>query len=287
MRWPQQEPAGSRLIMSIVLLLFAGTVGLNAQAAERDEDDGNRGLAWQLEGLKRCFCVDFLMEPELAAKRLPKGYGPVPAHRFASLHSALVRLIEDEPDYRDWIPSTICAFGSSAIVVDGRRIGGRDPASREMIGMWGIAGTPEGEDVDDLWVLHEFLTNNHRIKRVAEGSLLKLRVIDEEMGKDVERITEDHFSLKIGKTRLTWVGHLSGDSTRAEGPLHRRWRLEGNRGSKWLAEVAIEPGWYRPMVGALRVEGKDDLAKALKASPIRMAGPAFWGGSGEIVFQRQ
>jgi hypothetical protein len=41
------------------------------------------------------------------------------------------------------------------------------------------------------------------------------------------------------------------------------------------------------MVGALRVEGKDDLAKALQASPIRMLGPAFWGGSGEVTFQRQ
>ncbi len=177
MRW-LQKPAGTWLITSIVLFLFAGTVGLNAQAAEGGEDDENGGPAWQLEGLKRCFCVDFLMEPEPADKRLPKGYRPVPAHRFTSLHPALERLVEDEPDYRDWIPSAICAFGSSAIVMDGRRIGGRDPGSREMIGMWGIAGTPEGEDVDDLWVLHEFLTTNHRIKQSAEGSLLKLRVID-------------------------------------------------------------------------------------------------------------
>jgi hypothetical protein len=286
MRW-LQKPAGTWLITSIVLFLFAGTVGLNAQAAEGGEDDENGGPAWQLEGLKRCFCVDFLMEPEPADKRLPKGYRPVPAHRFTSLHPALERLVEDEPDYRDWIPSAICAFGSSAIVMDGRRIGGRDPGSREMIGMWGIAGTPEGEDVDDLWVLHEFLTTNHRIKQSAEGSLLKLRVIDEEVGKDEELATEDHHGIKIGKTRLTWVGHLSGDSTRSEGPMHLRWRLKGNRGSKWLAEVAMKPGWYRAMVGALRVEGKDDLAKALKASPIRMLGPAFWGGSGEVAFQRQ
>jgi hypothetical protein len=286
MRWPKQA-AASWLATCIVLFLFAGTVGLNAQAAEGDAEDGNGGPVWQLEGLKRCFCVDFLMDPEPAAKRLPKGYRPVPAHRFASLHSALERVVEDEPDYRDWIPSAVCTLGSSTLVVDGRRIGGRDSASREMIGIWGIAGTPEGEDVVDLLVLHEFLTTSNRIKRSAEGSLLKLRVIDEEVGKDEERSTEDHHSIKIGKTRLTWVGHLSGDSTRSEGPMHLRWRLKGNRGSKWLAEVAIEPGWYRPMVGALRVEGKDDLAKALKASPIRMLGPAFWGGSGEVVFQRQ
>ena len=286
MRWPKQA-AGSWLVTSIVLFLFAGTVGLNAQAALGGQDDENGGgPAWQLEGLKRCFCVDFLMEPEPADKRLPNGYRPVPAHRFASLHPALERLVADEPNYRDWIPSAVCAFGSSFVVMDGRRIGGHDPESREMIGMWGIAGTPEGEDVDDLWVLHDFLTTNKRIKQSAEISRLKLKVIDEEVGQDEEVATEAHHSIKIGKTRLTWVGHLTGDSTRAE-PMHLRWRLKGNRGSKWLAEVAIEPGWHRPMVGALRVEGQDDLAKALKASPIRMLGPAFWGGRGEVVFHRQ
>ncbi|NNG16328.1 MAG: hypothetical protein HKM89_07600 [Gemmatimonadales bacterium] len=285
MKWPRM-PADSWLIPSIILFLFAGTTSLNAQAAEGEEDE-NGGPSWQLEGLKRCFCVDFLMEPKPADQRLPKGYLPVPAHRFASLHPALERLVQDEPEYRDWIPSAVCAFGSSTVVVDGRRIGGRDPEAREMIGMWGIAGTPEGEDVDDLWVLHEFLTSNGRIKRSAEGSLLKLRVIDEEVGKDEDAVTEDYHSIKIGKTRLTWVGHLSGDSVRAESPMHQRWRLKGNRGSKWLAEVSIEPGWFRPMVGALRVEGKDNLAKALKASPIRMLGPAFWDGSGEVVFHRQ
>jgi hypothetical protein len=46
------------------------------------------------------------------------------------------------------------------------------------------------------------------------------------------------------------------------------------------AEVA------RSMVGALKVEGKDDFAQALKASPTRFAGPAYQGGSGVVRLGR-
>jgi hypothetical protein len=40
------------------------------------------------------------------------------------------------------------------------------------------------------------------------------------------------------------------------------------------------------MVGFLRVEGKDDFAKAIMASPIRFVGPARIGGGGEFAFGR-
>ena len=40
------------------------------------------------------------------------------------------------------------------------------------------------------------------------------------------------------------------------------------------------------MVGSLQVEGNDDFAKAIKASPIRFVGPALLGGGGELAFGR-
>jgi hypothetical protein len=40
------------------------------------------------------------------------------------------------------------------------------------------------------------------------------------------------------------------------------------------------------MVGSLKVEGKDDLAKLLKASPIRFVGPVYQGGTGSLHFGR-
>ena len=40
------------------------------------------------------------------------------------------------------------------------------------------------------------------------------------------------------------------------------------------------------MVGSLKVDGKDEFAKALKSSPTRFAGPAYHGGGGTISFER-
>ena len=36
--------------------------------------------------------------------------------------------------------------------------------------------------------------------------------------------------------------------------------------------------------GALRIEGKGELAQVLTASPIRYVGPIVWGGSGSMTF---
>jgi hypothetical protein len=53
-----------------------------------------------------------------------------------------------------------------------------------------------------------------------------------------------------------------------------------------IARLTLTPEWTKAMVGSLRVEGKDDLAVAIKASPIRFVGPAVVGGGGELVFGR-
>jgi hypothetical protein len=261
------------------MVLHAGN--LSAQGA-----DGPSGPEWRFEGLELSFCVDFLIELAPAAKRLPKGFEPVAAARFAQLHPALRSMIDAEPVYREWIPSVLCTYGAAVVEVDGRPYGPGGPGSRQMVGMWAIAGTPEEDRTDSLWVVAEFLTGSDRIKRAAEGSLLRLRGIDEVVGQDPES-GEDLHGLKIGKTRITWIGHLGADSTRAVGPMRRLWWLKGNRGTTWLARLSGEPAWRQPMVGGLRVEGKDDLAKGLKSSPIRMLGPAFWGGSATLVFERQ
>ena len=50
--------------------------------------------------------------------------------------------------------------------------------------------------------------------------------------------------------------------------------------------MTLSPSFSRAMVGALKIEGKDALAKALKASPTRFAGPAYWGGGGSVAFRQ-
>jgi hypothetical protein len=40
------------------------------------------------------------------------------------------------------------------------------------------------------------------------------------------------------------------------------------------------------VAGSLQIAGNDDLAKSLRASPIRMVGPLYWGGAESITFVR-
>ena len=69
-------------------------------------------------------------------------------------------------------------------------------------------------------------------------------------------------------------------------PIQESWSVSGLRGQMWNARLIRTPSWSRPLVGSLTVEGKGDLAKALKASPIRFVGPLYIGGGGELHFSR-
>jgi hypothetical protein len=96
----------------------------------------------------------------------------------------------------------------------------------------------------------------------------------------------DLYQVKIGKTRLVWNGRPVGDSTRVEQPITESWLAKGTSGTLWKVSTTLRPEWSRPLVGLLSVEGKDDLAKALKASPIRFVGPLYQGGGAELRFSR-
>jgi hypothetical protein len=46
--------------------------------------------------------------------------------------------------------------------------------------------------------------------------------------------------------------------------------------------MRVAPTSSRSMIGSLIVQGDDDLAKALRSSPIRYVGPNYRGGGGEL-----
>jgi hypothetical protein len=96
----------------------------------------------------------------------------------------------------------------------------------------------------------------------------------------------DVYDVRIGKTRLIWNGRAAGDSTRVERPLRELWLAKGASGTMWRIQTTLQPTWMRPLVGVLTVEGKDDLAKALKGSPTRFVGPLYFGGAAELRFSR-
>jgi hypothetical protein len=119
--------------------------------------------------------------------------------------------------------------------------------------------------------------------RAAGLTGVKFREARSAVSKATETGNDLH-DIKVGKTRLVWNGHAAGDSTRVEQPIEESWLTRNTTGSVRPGGTTLDAEWSRPLVGALSVEGKDDLAKALKASPTRFVGPVYYGGEGKLRF---
>ena len=99
--------------------------------------------------------------------------------------------------------------------------------------------------------------------------------------------SEEHrWQYGFGTTILTWDGHPAPDSTAIAGPDSTLWAMRSLHGGTIHARLMWSPGTVRYMFGAVSIQGKDDLAKALGASPIRMVGPLHLDGNGELRFFR-
>jgi hypothetical protein len=220
----------------------------------------------------------------MARRVLHGGARLVPAGQDESLHPALRSVIEGQPEVATWIPSSLCFFYGDALNFGSRRFGGKDPRKRQMIGLWSVAATDPGSGARRDVLLDLFGVGGGLV-RAAANAKVKLSEAQSSVTK-VSGTNDDRYDVKLGKTRLTWIGRAVGDSTRIEQPIQESWLGKGTSGTVWAVGVTLEPEWNRPLVGVLRVEGKDDLAKALKASPIRFVGPRYYGGRGELRFSR-
>jgi len=167
--------------------------------------------------------------------------------------------------------------------LSGRRFGSKDPRRRPMIGLWTVAGLEQSGARNDLVL--DFFGAGGGLVQAAGSAKVKLSEAQSSVSK-VPATGNDLYDVKIGKTRLSWNGRPVGDSTAVEQPIREAWLAKGASGIFWRVDATLKPQWSRALVGALSVEGKDDLAKALKASPIRFVGPLYLGGGGELRFSR-
>jgi len=141
-------------------------------------------------------------------------------------------------------------------------------------------------------VVLRLFTNNGRLERAGQVNGLDLRTV-QSTGREIDNEDDAsappigiRYQLKLGKTLLTWDGRVVSDSTRANGPMSSEWRADSRRRGPMTARLTLTPEWTKAMAGSLRVEGDDDFAQAIKASPIRFVGPAVLGGGGELAFGR-
>jgi hypothetical protein len=239
---------------------------------------------WSLQGLRAGYCVRFLMHPKAATGELKNGFLLLRAGQDTTLHAALRQVVQTQPEFAGWVPSNICFYYTDAVQVGGRRVVEKNPRIAQMIGIWSLGTVEQGSGVRRDLVLDMF-ASRERLRTAAAENLVLLH--EAEAGFRAPTDTSGtEYRQSIGKTNLVWIGRTAGDSTRVEGPIVETWEVPGVRGVTWSAQLALSPGWSRPLVGSLRVEGKGDLAKALKASPIRFVGPFYRGGNGQLRFSR-
>ena len=161
----------------------------------------------------------------------------------------------------------------------------------QLIALWTVSATERasGKKRDAALLI---LTTSERLARSGRLAGQVIRQIEAKLGKVPEvdengvQSNEDRFQVKIGKTLVTWDGHQAADSAQASGSVEIAWASGGGRAGKGSGSLTLTPQWASPMVGSLRVEGKDDLAKALQGSPVRFVGPMYRGGGGEIRLER-
>ena len=249
-----------------------------AQTAKEKE-----AQVWGFPDLRTSYCVHFVIEPRVASRELKSGFRLVPASQDRTLHPALQRMIQHQPEFGPWSPSQLCFYFSDAVQVGTHRVAEKNVRNQQMLAVWTIATQEEKTGSRRDLALGVF--GRGGLKRAAELAGVRLHeatatVVDSAEGAN------DVYSIKLERTSLIWRGRPTGDSARVEKPVQESWWISGSRTGALVGDFRYQPQWNRALVGSLTVEGKGDLSKALKGSPIRFVGPLYRGGSAELRFTR-
>jgi hypothetical protein len=273
------------VILGLAAVLAAAASPLRAQDAPSD------AITWELGGLRSAFCVQLLLDPtsELLGD-LPSGFHAVPASAATNLHVSLRSVIEGQTEFAAWSPSRLCFTTADTVRTKDFSLTDRSGHRPQLFALWTVlAAGPSGTPQD---VAIALFANSDRLNRSARAGGQELRAARLTVGKvpaeDDNGIpsTEDRFQVKLGGTVITWDGHLAGDSASVAEPVRSRWLTTSARGSAGTGSLTLTPAQSQAMAGSLKVDGKSEFAKALRASPTRFAGPAYRGGDGKVTFNR-
>lgn len=266
--------------LGIAITSCCAVSSLAAQTA-RDPTDAQ---IWDLEGLRAGYCVRFLLDPSKAPRTPKNEFVLLRADRDPHLHPALRQTLAIQPEFASWAPSKLCFYYLDAVRIGNHRVADKK-RKPQFLAVWSMATTVRETGAQRDFVV-DLYGGRGGLNRAAEGTGVPMEEVRSSV-LDAADTIPDVYSVKVGKTLLVWNGRPAGDSTRVTQPIVESWSLVGLRSlGIWQTELAFAPQWSRPLVGSFRVEGKGDLAKALKASPIRFVGPLYRGGGARLRFRR-
>jgi len=272
---------------TVILSLAAALAAAPLQA----QDSGSDTTTWELAGLRSAFCLQLLLDPASELLHdLPTGWHAVPASAAAGLHVSLRSVVEDQTEFASWSPSRLCFATVDTIRTRDFSLADRSGRHPQLFGFWTVlAAGPSGTPRD---VALDLFANSDRLIRSARLAGQELHEARLTVGKvpaeDENGVpsSDDRFQVKLGGTVVTWDGRLAGDSAAVTEPVDNTWTVTGMRGDAVTGSLTLSPRQSQPMAGSLKVDGKNELAKALRASPTRFAGPAYRGGGGKVSFTR-
>ncbi|MGH7524118.1 MAG: hypothetical protein ACREK8_07425 [Gemmatimonadales bacterium] len=242
-------------------------------------------LQWTLEDNQGSYCIWYLADPELASQMVPAGTVLSPAGSGKGLPVLLSRTIRDEPRFNLWIPGAICIGAYRRVTADGRTVAaGKDDHPIIIATSYLAARDPRGV-AGATNLLLSFMTDKRDVARASESAGFDMNGISvvtrQQVGADDPKVT-----ISVDGVEIVWSGHAIGDSgvgkTRSVS-----FGYATNRNASWLIGLDSRPSSTRLMAGILEVAGRNTLAKALKASPVRGIGPEESGGTVTLTFHKE
>lgn len=241
-------------------------------------------VTWEIGEGRGSYCVHLLIAPREAADLALKGQRPVAARDYALLLPALRRVISDEPEYADWVPSQVCLWFTRGVTI-GKRLYDRADGGKKQLAIfwWGLAATGDRLGAGPGLSQIVLATNNSGLKRQMELAFIQMERI--EINRDSVAESDDElYRLRLDRTDVFFSGHPRPDSTLTVGPVQHRWAVRGDANRVWQVEFSAYPTTISLLPGAFRFQGRGKLAEALAASPIRLVGTMLEGGTGWMKF---
>ena len=265
--------AGAGLLVGLGMLL-AGGGGLAAQSTEQ---------LWRWIDGQGGFCIWYLAAPDIAPALVSPGTRLRTVGETQGLPPVIIRIVQDEPRFAEWIPGSVCVGLYVDVAADGTPVGHMEDGRPILLTLTAVAAHAPHGQAEAEWYLREIGLDAGRLDRAASGASIATedRRLRTRTGLEGE---DDTWELELDGARLVWNGRPTGEN-RVGSTRSMSFGYAGERNSRFLVVVRTAPAEEQQQLGALRVEGRGPLAQALKSSPIRTVGPLERGGELTVTFR--